>query len=592
MIRIRQVYGSTLPADRLRIEQVQAIFRANFAYAASEADRIPALLDHPFRFGYRTILLVSENARSAVTGFSLFLHFPEIESSFLDYLAVRPGTKGGGLGSALYEATREYVTRLGSRGLFIETLPDDPVLLESAEYLKDNRRRLRFYEGYGVRPIAGTAYDQPAPNLRAGYLLFDGLGRKEPLGRREARAGVRLILQRKHGESLSRKYIDKVVESFTDDPVRFRPYRYLAKPVPALPPSVGRLEKPFARVSSEAHTVHLVHQRGYVERPARVGAILEGLETLNLFAPIRPRRFGEGAIREVHDREFVNYLKAVCRTITGSQPVYPYVFPIRRPERRPKELAVRAGYYCVDTFTPLDRNAYRAARAAVDVVLTAMDELLAGRRVVYAICRPPGHHAGFRTFGGFCYFNNAAVAGHQLSKWGKTAVLDIDYHHGNGTQDIFYRRADVLTLSIHGHPAIAYPHFSGFADERGEGAGRGYNRNYPLPAGSGEEAYLAAFQRAVRRIEDFHPAFLVLCLGIDTLRGDPTGSFLLTPGTLEKIGRRLGGLEVPILVVQEGGYSLRNLRRGVPALFTGIARALRPAVRRRTSPGREQTKIK
>jgi len=356
------------------------------------------------------------------------------------------------------------------------------------------------------------------------------------------------------------------------------------------------LERPFARVGSEAHTVHLVHQRGYVERPARVGAILEGLEPTGLFAGVKPRRFGEGSIREVHDRDFVNYLKAVCRTITGPQPVYPYVFPVRRPERRPKELAVRAGYYCVDTFTPLDRNAYRAARSAVAVALTAMDELLGGRRVVYAICRPPGHHAGIRTFGGFCYFNNAAIAAQQLSKWGKVALLDIDYHHGNGTQEIFYRRADVLTISIHGHPAIAYPHFSGFADERGEGPGRGFNRNYPLPAGSGGDDYLKACGRAMKRIGKFRPAFLVVSLGLDTLRGDPTGSFLLTPGTLEEIGRRLGELRVPILVVQEGGYSLRNLRRAVPAFFSGIYRALRPgtdsgacdrfAVQRRISPSR------
>ncbi|MDP8236670.1 MAG: histone deacetylase family protein [Candidatus Erginobacter occultus] len=574
MIRIHQVYGANLPADRLRVEQVQALFRANFAYAASEAEKIPALLDDPFRYGYRTILLVSENARSAVTGFSLFLHFPEVNSSFLDYLAVRPGTRGGGLGSALYEATREYLAGLGSRGLYIETLPDDPALIEDPAFLKENRRRLRFYEGYGLRPIVNTDYDRPAPKLRAGYLLFDGLGRKEPLGRDEARAAVRLIIKRKHGKSVTEEYIERVVDSFTDDPVRFRPPRAAGKTAPPPPPPAGRLERPFARVSSEAHTVHLVHQRGYVERPVRVGAILEGLEPTGLFAAVKPRRFGEGAIREVHNRDFVNYLKAVCRTITGSRPVYPYVFPIRRPERRPKELAVRAGYYCVDTFTPLDRNAYRAARAAVDVVLTAMDELLGGRRVVYAICRPPGHHAGIRTFGGFCYFNNAAVAGHQLSKWGKAAVLDLDYHHGNGTQDIFYRRDDVLTISLHGHPAIAYPHFSGFADERGEGEGTGYNRNYPLPAGSGEEAYLGAFDRAVKRIGNFRPAFLVVSLGLDTLRGDPTGSFLLTAGSLEKIGRRLGGLKVPILVVQEGGYSLRNLRRGVPAFFTGLARAL------------------
>jgi len=574
MIRIRRVHSSALPSDRLRIEQVQAIFRPNFPYVADYAEKIPNLLDSPFKYGYRSTLLVSENARSAVTGFSFFLHFPEINSSFLDYMAVRPGTKGNGLGGILYEATREYLGELGSRGLYLETLPDDPALAENPSELKENRRRLRFYEQYGIRPIIGTAYENPTPNLRAGYLLFDGLGRTNALGRDEARAAVRTIIQRKHGKSVNPDYIEEVVLSFTDDPVRFRPPRYIKTADQPRAVELGRLEKPFARISSDQHEIHLVHQRGYVERPVRVGAVLEGINPTGLFETIPPRHFGEGAIREVHADDFVNYLKAVCQKFTGKQPVYPYVFPIRRPERRPKDLAVRSGYYCVDTFTPLDQNAYRAARAAVDVVLTAMDEILAGRRVAYALCRPPGHHAGQRTFGGFCYFNNAAIAAQQLSKWGKVATLDLDYHHGNGTQDIFYRRDNVLTLSLHGHPAIAYPHFSGFADEIGEGSGQGFNRNYPLPAGADEVAYLQALDKAVKRIDRYRPSFLVLSLGLDTLRGDPTGSFLLTAGTMTKIGQRLGELSLPLLVVQEGGYSLRNLRRGTAAFFLGLAKQI------------------
>jgi len=574
MIRIRRVYNSTLPSDRRRIEQVQAIFRPNFPYVAGYADTIPDLLDNPFKYGYRSTLLVAENSRSTVTGFSFFLHFPEINSSFLDYMAVRPGTRGGGLGGIIYEATREYLKDLGSRGLYMETLPDDPALVGDPGELKENRRRLRFYEQYGSCPITGTAYDNPAPNLRAGYLLFDSLGRPDPLGRDEARAAVRLIIRRKHGQAVSPDYIDEVVRSFTDDPVRFRPPRYIKTADHPREVEPGRLEKPFARISSDQHSVHLVHQRGYVERPVRVGAVLEGISSTGLFEAVSPRHFGEGAIREVHAADFINYLKAVCQKFTGKQPVYPYVFPIRRPERRPKDLSVRAGYYCVDTFTPLDRNAYQAARSAVDVVLTATNEILAGRRVAYAICRPPGHHAGHRTFGGFCYFNNAAIAAHQLSKWGKVAVLDLDYHHGNGTQDIFYRRDDVVTISIHGHPAIAYPHFSGFADEIGEGPGRRFNRNYPLPSGADENTYLKALDKAAKRIERYRPSFLVLSLGLDTLRGDPTGSFLLTAATMAKIGSRLGELRLPLLAVQEGGYSLRNLRRGVPAFFLGLAREM------------------
>jgi acetoin utilization deacetylase AcuC-like enzyme/GNAT superfamily N-acetyltransferase len=577
MIRIHRIYSSVAPDDRLRIEQVQTIFRSNFAYVQDYADQIPDLLDRPFKHRSRAMLLVSETTGRRVTGFSLFLHFPEINSSFLDFIAAASGHQGGGVGGALFEATREQLQALGSRGLYLEALPDDPALVASAEALAQNRRTLRFYERYGVRPIVGTEYDRATRGLQAGYLLFDGLGRSEPLGRDEARAAVRLIIRRQHGQAVSTGYAERVAASFVDDPVRMRPPRYVQPE--AMRPAVehGRLEKSFALVVSEEHAVHLVHQRGYVERPARVKAVMETLGPSGLFALVKPRHFGEGAIRAVHEGHFVNYLKAVCDKLPDQGPIYPYVFPIRRPERRPKDLAVRAGYYCIDTFTPIDRNAYRAARVAVDVALTAAQEVLGGRRVVYALCRPPGHHAGPRTFGGFCYFNNAAIAAHRLSQWGKVATLDLDYHHGNGTQDIFYRRDDVLTLSIHGHPNIAYPHFTGFAEERGADAGVGFNRNFPLPEGAGEQAYLDAVAKAVSRIQRFRPAFLVVSLGLDMLRGDPTGSFRVPVSTLRSVGRRLGALGLPLLVVQEGGYALRNLRRGGLAFFNGLAQGVAQA---------------
>ena len=254
--------------------------------------------------------------------------------------------------------------------------------------------------------------------------------------------------------------------------------------------------------------------------------------------------------------------------------VYPYVFPIRHPDRRPKDIAVRAGYYCIDTFTPLDRNAYRAAREAVDVAMTAAEEVTRGRRVAYALCRPPGHHAERRSFGGFCYFNNGAIAANYLARQGRVALLDIDFHHGNGAQDIFWKRNDVLTISIHGHPNYAYPYFSGFADERGLQAGLGFNQNYPLPEGADERLYLVALDKALARIQKFRPIFLVVSLGLDILKGDPTGAFTLSGGSLEKIGARIATLNLPTLVVQEGGYSIRNLRTGSRAFFRGMAQAL------------------
>ena len=156
---------------------------------------------------------------------------------------------------------------------------------------------------------------------------------------------------------------------------------------------------------------------------------------------------------------------------------------------------MRAGYYCIDTFTPISRNAYPAARRGVDCALTAARELLAGRRIAYALVRPPGHHAERRSFGGFCYFNNNAIAAQYLTAYGRVAILDIDYHHGNGQQDIFYRRSDVLTVSIHGHPGFAYPYFSGFKEECGEGEGEGFNLNLPLPEAVDGAAYRKALER-------------------------------------------------------------------------------------------------
>lgn len=574
MIRIRRIYSATLAAERERTRQVQRIFREAFPDVADYAEKIPDMLDRPFKYGFRTALLVSETGMGRITGFSLILHFPEINSSLLDFIAVAPGIRGGGLGSALYEATREYCRGIGSRALYMEVQPDDPSAVHDEARLGENRRRLRFYELYGVRPIADTAYETPIGSSPAPYLLFDGLGRTEPLGREEARAAVRVILTRKYAHLVSRDYIDKVVASFRDDPVHLRPPRYVKAAARSKEVAPGRLEPAFAVVVAEGHEIHHVSDRGYVERPVRVKALLESVEASGLFAVTKPRRFGERHIRAVHDGDFVTYLRTVCEKLPTRRPVYPYVFPIRRPERRPRELAVRAGYYCIDTFTPLDRNAYRAARRAVDVSMTAAEMVLAGRRIAYALCRPPGHHAGRRTFGGFCYFNNAAVAANRLAAEGKVAVLDIDFHHGNGTQDIFYRRDDVLTVSLHGHPNYAYPYFSGFADEIGEGPGRGFNRNLPLPENASAELYMQTLERAERLIARYKPVFLVVSLGFDVMRGDPTGAFLLSPSVMEGIGRRLASLDLPTLLVQEGGYNLRNLRRGAAALFGGMAEAI------------------
>ncbi len=572
MIRFLRVHGTVLPIDRHRVEQVQAIFRQRFGAVADYADKIPDLLNRPFKYGYNTLLIVSENQLGNVTGFSLVLVFPEINSALLDFLAVGTEKSSRGIGGALYEVTREYLQQLGVRALYMEALPDDPAVVGDPNMLRENRRRLKFYENYGVLPIIGTEYETPIGDSPAPYLLFDGLGRKEPLKRSECRAAMRLILQRKYSHLVGPDYIEHVVESVIDDPVKLRPPKYTR--TEEIKPIIPRMQKPFALVVGAGHMVHHVRDRGYVERPARVGVLKEALLKTGLFNEIQPAHFKEAEIRKVHAADFVTYLKAVCEKLNTTRPVYPYVFPIRRPERRPRDLAIRAGYYCIDTFTPLDRNAYTAAREAVDVALSAAREVLHGRILAYALCRPPGHHAERRVFGGFCYFNNAAIAAEFLSAHGKVAILDIDFHHGNGTQDIFYERPDVFTVSIHGHPNFAYPYFSGFADETGAGPGKGFNRNFPLPENADELMYMGAVEKAIQLIEKFAPTFMILCVGFDIMKGDPTGSVSLTARSMHRIGSLVGKLRLPTLVIQEGGYNLRNLRTGSVALFAGIAESI------------------
>jgi len=575
MIRIVRIYRMVLPIEKERIAQVQEIFRQNFSSVADYAEKIPSQLDNPIRYGYTSVLLVSETSLGRVKGFSLFFYFPDIRCALLDFMAVRNNIRGGGTGGALYEATREYLKEMGALGLYMEALPDDPEIIKDTVMLKENQRRLRFYEGYGVRPICGTKYETPIGESPAPYLLYDSLDRPEPLGRTRCRSAMRKILTKKYSHIVPPDYIDTIVKSVVDDPVQIREPRYLKKITTPVPHQyTAQLEKNFVMVSSTEHEVHHVNDRGYVERPVRVRAIRDALEPTKLFESIGPKHFGQENILAVHDTDFVKYLKAVCQRLQSKRPVYPYVFPIRRPERRPRDLAVRAGYYCIDTFTPLDRNAYAAATSAVDVALTAAEQLWKGRTVTYALCRPPGHHAERRAFGGFCYFNNAAIAANFLSRHGKVATLDIDFHHGNGTQNIFYTRADVLTVSIHGHPNIAYPYFSGFTDETGDGQGRSMNINFPLRENAGAQLYLDTLHKALRHITKFAPTFLVVSLGIDVMKGDPTGSFGLRAETMYEIGMAISSRNLPTLIVQEGGYNLRNLKTGTVAFFSGVAKAL------------------
>ncbi len=573
MLRIRRLYDDVLPLDQQEIAQVQEILRQQFPLITErEIGKMPSKLRDPLKHGFRSILFVADDFKGKVRAFALLLHAPDLNFCYLDYISTARHETGGGIGGALYDRVRKEALSLGAVGLFFECLPDDPALCSDPETRKQNAARLRFYERYGARPIANTAYETPVEpgDDCPPFLVFDDLGQSRPLSMKQARAVVRAILGRKYGHYCPRSYVEKVVASFRDDPVRLREARYIKKgPAKEITLSVPE-DRKIGLVVNDKHTIHYVHERGYVQSPVRVPAILREFERTDLFAPTKVKHFSEQYIRKVHDPKYVDYFKTVCANLKPGKSIYPYVFPIRNAARPPKELAVRAGYYCIDTFTPLNQNAFLAAKRAVDCALTGARRILSGTRLVYALVRPPGHHAERHAFGGFCYFNSNAIAAQYLSAHGPVAILDIDYHHGNGQQDIFYRRSDVLTLSIHGHPRFAYPYFSGFREERGEGEGSGFNVNLPLTEHIEFEGYRKALSSALQRIRPFRPRFLVVALGLDTARNDPTGTWPLLARDFLQIGRMIGALKFPTLVVQEGGYNTRNLGINARHFFTGL----------------------
>ena len=272
-----------------------------------------------------------------------------------------------------------------------------------------------------------------------------------------------------------------------------------------------------------------------------------------------PPDAGIAPLAAVHTPEYLQFLRSIHarwqRIPEASEDVMPNVHPVRRGGTYPASAVGQVGWHVFDGAAPISADTWEAARTSAMCAVHAARELLAGAGACYALARPPGHHAGKDMAGGFCYLNNCAVGAQVLREaHARVAILDIDVHHGNGTQDIFYDRPDVLTVSLHADPVRFYPFFWGHAGERGSGPGAGYNYNLPLPRGTGDDGYLEALERALARVEAYAPGALVVALGLDAHVADPFQGLAVTTEGYGRIAARIAALGLPTLLVQEGGY--------------------------------------
>ena len=301
------------------------------------------------------------------------------------------------------------------------------------------------------------------------------------------------------------------------------------------------------------------------EMPSRADHILQRVPARELGPVQAPQDFGREPILRVHSAAYLDFFEgAWARWAEHGRDgdLMPYTWPARTLRAVvPVSLHGQLGYYSFDGGAPITAGTWRAAYSAAQVALTAQAAIQNGAHCAFALCRPPGHHAASDLMGGYCYLNNAAIAAQAFLDQGrkKVAILDVDYHHGNGTQSIFYERSDVLFTSIHGHPEAEFPFFLGYADELGEGAGEGFNFNYPLAAGSAWDRWSAALELACTEIEGYDADVLVISLGVDTFKNDPISQFKLDSPDYLRMGERIARLGKPTLFVMEGGYAVEEI---------------------------------
>ncbi|MDJ0958613.1 MAG: histone deacetylase family protein [Arenicellales bacterium] len=312
------------------------------------------------------------------------------------------------------------------------------------------------------------------------------------------------------------------------------------------------------------------------EQPARATRIVERIKKVSLGDVLEPNDFGLEPIFRVHDKKFVRFLETAWEA--WSETGYkgegiPMCWPARRMSTKiPDHINGKMGYYAMASETSFSPGTWEAAFAAVNVALTGAELVNAGESAVFALCRPPGHHAARDMFGGYCFLNNAAIAAQYFIDHGKSrvAVLDVDFHHGNGTQDIFYDRNDVMYLSLHGDPRDAFPYFLGYADETGKGGGEGYNFNYPMKPGTAFDEWVEALNDALQNIRTFGPDILIVSLGVDTFETDPISFFKLKSDDFLTYGASIARLKLPTLFVMEGGYDINEIGRNTVNVLQGF----------------------
>lgn len=316
------------------------------------------------------------------------------------------------------------------------------------------------------------------------------------------------------------------------------------------------------------------------EIPQRADAILARLREVGFGFVETPQDFGRVPLTRVHDLDYVDFLETAWTEWTKVGGVENVIAPITmKPDMAltahhpPQHIFARIGHYSFDATAPITPGTWDAAYASAQTALTTAALIAGGEQSAFALCRPPGHHASRNYFGGYCFFNNAAIAAQALLDAGaqRVAIIDVDYHHGNGTQSIFYGRDDVLFLSLHGDPVTEYPFFLGYADELGAGRGEGFTVNIPLPQGTETHDWFAALQTLLARINAYGPDAVVVSLGVDTFEGDPISHFRLRSGDYSRLGSLLSGLRRPTLFVMEGGYNIDMIGHNVVNVLSGFA---------------------